>query len=407
MLKQFFSVAVLSMALPTLVSSFSCPLSDPIALDSAGDLELEQFVDEASNSFTMRLTYYGGQSWIGVGVNQNGRARMSPSMVVIGRADGGASVQKYSLPSGTSVGLADSSLQTLMDASFEQTADTSTLIFTQLLNEDGQAPITDSSQWIFAVGYDGNSWSGHKLEGGFQLALSSTCNGNSTSGAGVGAIVLSEVEEANRAMWMTHGVLMALAWGLFAPMAVGASVLRVFIDRLAGEQNKGLWFKVHLGLNVLVLLFTIVGFTFAVVALRDEGETKIEGVHSRIGVAILVLVLLQSFAGFLRPSLPKPATEKKEKSHTEFRDETQRTDATKPEESVAEKSSLRMAWEVLHRLSGLALLGMGWYNCHTGILLSVEILEDYKDWTGTFWIVVGVLAGLIVIGKAVLTFSSE
>jgi hypothetical protein len=35
------------------------------------------------------------------------------------------------------------------------------------------------------------------------------------------------------------------------------------------------------------------------------------------------------------------------------------------------------------------------------------MLEDYKDWTGAFWSVVGVLVGLIVIGKAVLTVSPK
>ena len=403
------------MALPTFVSSASCTFSDPIALDSAGNLELEQYVDEASNSFTMRLTYYGGQSWISVGINENGRAKMSPAMVVIGRADGGARVEKYRLPSGWDVELADSSLQTLVDASFEQTADTSILTFTQLLNDDGQSPITDSSQWIYAVGYDGNNWSGHGIQGGFKLSLTSTCDGTSTTGSDSNKIVVTEIEAANGTLWKVHGILMALAWGLFAPLAVGAAVLRVFVDRVAGAQNKGLWFKVHLCLNVLVLLLTIAGFAVAFVAKREgegeeeeeeEEEEEIEGVHGRLGVAIMVLVVLQSIAGFFRPGLPKPASEEKEKD-ADSRDQTDRTDATKSEASIAQKSLGRMAWEVLHRVSGVALLGMGWYNCHTGIIKAASMLEDYNDWTGAFWSVVGVLVGLIVIGKAVLTVSSN
>ena len=414
MLKNFVSGALLSMALPTLVWSASCTFSDPIPL--ARTLELEQFVDEASNSFTMRLTYYGGQAWIGVGINENGRAKMSPAMAVIGRADGGARVDKYRLPSGWDVELADSSLQTLVDATFEQTADTSTLTFTQLLNEDGQAPITDTSQWIYAVGYDGNNWSGHGIQGGFQLALSSTCDGTSTAGTEAGAIVITEIEAANGTLWKVHGVLMALAWGLFAPMAVGAAVLRVFVDRLAGEQNKGTWFKVHLCLNVLVLVLTIAGFAVAFVAKREgegeeeeeeeEEEEKIEGVHGRLGVAIMVLVVLQSIAGYFRPGLPKPASEEKDK-HIDSRDATDRTDATKSEAPTAQKSLGRMAWEILHRVSGMALLGMGWYNCHTGIIKAASMIEDYKDWTGTFWIIVSTLGGLIVIGKLVLTITAK
>jgi Eukaryotic cytochrome b561 len=391
----------------------ACPLSEPIVLDSAGNLELEQFVDEASNSFTMRLTYYGGQAWIGVGINEDGVPKMTPAMAVIGRGADGDSppiIQKYRLSSGWLVEPAESSLQTLVYSSFEQTEDTSTLIFTQLLNEEGQATVTDTTQWIFAVGYDGNQWSGHQIQGSFQLTLTPSCDGTSTSGAEAGTIVITEIESPNRALWMTHGVLMALAWGLLAPLAVGAAVLRVFVDRWAGDQNKGLWFKVHLCLNVLVLLLTIVGCTVAFVAKREQ---KVDGVksekstHGRIGISILVLVVLQSIAGYFRPALPKPAVENKEKGHRDSLNETQRSETPNSENSMGKKSPLRIAWELLHRLSGMALVAMAWYNCHTGIVRSTTMLEDYSNWTAVFWSVVGVFGGLIVIGKVVLTVTSK
>ena len=205
---------------------------------------------------------------------------------------------------------------------------------------------------------------------------------------------------------------MGLAWGLFAPLAVGASVLRVFVDRLAGEQNNGLWFKVHLCLNILVLLLTIAGFAVAVVETREdkeeEGEElgKIEGVHPRLGVAILVLVVLQSIAGFFRPALPKPASDEKDKQQPmDGRDETEPSDV--PPKPDDEKSSQRMAFEVLHRVSGLALLGMAWYNCHTGISLSMEEIEGYWDWTAVFWGVEALLVGVIVFGKVFLVATSK
>ena len=385
----------------------ACPLSKPIVLDSGGNLELEQFVDEASNSFTMKLTFYGGQAWIGVGINEDGVPKMSPAMAVVGRGANGdspPSIQKYRLSSGWQVEPADSSLQTLVYSSFEQTEDTSTLIFTQLLKEEGQAPVTDTTQWIFAVGYDGNQWSGHQIQGGFQLQLTPSCDGTSTSGAEAGSIVITEIKSPNRALWMTHGVLMALAWGLFAPLAVGTAVLRVFVDRLAGELNNGLWFKVHVCFNVLVLFFTVVGCTIAFVAKREQ---KVDGVqlvistHGRVGIAILVLVVLQSVAGYFRPALPKPAVESKENDNADRLNETERTDIPNSEKSMAKKPRVRIVWEVLHRLSGMALVGMAWYNCHTGILRSTSMLEFYNNWTGVFWSVVGVIGGLTVIGKVV------
>jgi len=385
----------------------ACPFSKPIRLDSDGNLELEQFVDEASNSFTMKLTFYGGQAWIGVGINEDGVLKMSPAMAVVGRGANGespSSIQKYRLSSGWQVEPADSSLQTLVYSSFEQTEDTSTLIFTQLLKEEGQALVTDTTQWIFAVGYDGNQWSGHQIQGGFQLKLTPSCDGTSTSGAEAGTIVITEIVSPNRALWMTHGVLMALAWGLFAPLAVGTAVLRVFVDRLAGEQNKGLWFKVHFCFNILVLLLTIIGCTIAFVAKREQ---KVDGVqlvissHGRVGISILVLVVLQSIAGCFRPALPKAPMENKEKDKRDVLNETERTDNPNYNKSMDKKPSVRIVWEVLHRLSGMALLAMAWYNCHTGIVRSTSMLEDYNNWTGVFWSVVGVFGGLIAIGKVV------
>jgi Eukaryotic cytochrome b561 len=390
-----------------------CTLSEPIPLDSAGDLELEQYVDEASNSYTMKLTYYGGQAWIGVGINQDGVPKMSPSIAVVGRAaegDSPATVEKYSLSSGWQAQLADTSFQTLVSSSFEQTADTSTLIFTQLLSEEGEVPVTDTTQWIFAVGFDGNQWGGHRTQGSFQLALTPSCDGTSTSEAQAGKIVITAIAPPNRTLWMTHGVLMAMAWGLLAPMAVGAAILRVFVDRLAGEQNKGMWFKIHFYLNVLVFLFTIAGCTVAFVAKREQkidGVKSVKSIHGRIGISILVLVVLQVLAGYFRPALPKPPKASEDDHDADCLNRTEDPAALPPEQSMPKKSSLRMVWEVLHRLSGMALLAMAWYNCHTGILQSTLILEDYNDWTGAFWSVIGAFGALILMGNVVINVSKS
>jgi len=142
-----------------------CKLSDPVTLDEDGLVTLEQAADKEEGTFTMRLTYYGGQSWIGIGINHDSTAKMTPSTAVIGRMlDGEPSVLKYDLESSSkdASGVIPMSLQTLQDATFTQTDTTSVLEFTQLLNEDTQV-VSDDSVWIYAVGLPDNVWEGEFL----------------------------------------------------------------------------------------------------------------------------------------------------------------------------------------------------------------------------------------------------
>lgn len=176
-----------------------CPLSAALALDAAGDLELEQFVDYESSSFTMRLSYYGGEAWIGLGINSDGIPKMTPATVVIGRGDEDfAGVQQYRMTAETGVQVGEDALQDLLlNATFVQSDGVSVLTFTQQL-DDG---ISDSTQWIYAVGFPENNWMGHGIQGGFQLALSPTCDtGTSSSGAqAAGTVLITEISSPNRA----------------------------------------------------------------------------------------------------------------------------------------------------------------------------------------------------------------
>jgi len=394
-----------------------CPLTDPITLDEGGQLELQQFVNSQEGTFTMKLTYYGGQAFIGIGVNDEGLPKMTPSTAVIGRADGETpSVQKYRMTASTGVQLADTTQQTLINTSFVQTDETSTLIFTQLLNEPGQVSIRDETQWIYAVGFSDNRWMGHSIQGSFKLSLSPTCdtmgttNGASTAQSG---IVISNIIQPDRQMWMAHGIMMALAWGICAPLAIGSSILRTIFDRLAISNDKSLWFKIHLYMNLGTALLTLIGFSIAIAAKNQQQVKHFESTHAKMGLSIFIMVLLQVLAGMFRPSLPKNTQEtpnegdeesngEKKQGQKDVLDKTEREQSTDMHESVAftskmkpNKSSVRLAWEVGHRIMGLCLLAMTWYNCHTGIVWSSMVWEENKDWTGAFWGVVGGLCAII------------
>lgn len=58
-------VLLLSLLLSRVHAETVCTLAEPFVLDEAGLVELEQVKNVADGTFTMRLTYHGGQSWIG------------------------------------------------------------------------------------------------------------------------------------------------------------------------------------------------------------------------------------------------------------------------------------------------------------------------------------------------------
>jgi hypothetical protein len=236
-------VLALATAFSVATSEYSCTFSEPIILDDVGDVELQHYVNEDEGTFTMKVTYYGPPSFVAIGVNQEGILAMTPAFATIGRNDDGEpQVDTYVMSALAGVELAESQ-DGIVSSSFEQTESTSILIFTQLLSATGQLNITDETQWLYAIGYEDNVWGGHVLRGGFQVRLARNCvlstdeveeeitdkeeetfEGveSGSSGAQPG-LLISNIAPSNRAMWMTHGILMTLVWGLFAPLAIGAT----------------------------------------------------------------------------------------------------------------------------------------------------------------------------------------
>jgi hypothetical protein len=476
-MRSLFAFLFLLLGSNSVQAAFQCSLSEPISLHSDG-VVLEQVANRAEGIFTMRVTYTGGQSWVGIGINSEGQSKMLPATAVIGRAfdSGETSVLKYDLTSdnkdASGVVTMSDNQQTLQDAIFTQTETESVLQFTQYLNEPSQV-VTDESLWIFAVGLPDNEFQGkHTIHGSFRLSLTDNCiliapetpqptptpttpaqlnlepTGSpkptmtsaptsqptisfspassptkspiSYSGANSGSlssgIQFVSTSPPNRSLWVAHGVLMAIAWGICAPCAVGVAMLR----NLSFLREDGRWCKLHLYLNILTTVLTIIGFILAVVATSKDGDEHFEGEpHKKVGLAILILVVCQSAAGYFRPGLPKKTVEDQEEEGQEVakiddRDGSRMiemaigssSDYSAPRPMVTkpalEKSLIRLVWEPVHRLLGMALLGLAWYNCHSGIQLQVENYGEKDDLTGAFWGVTAGISGMIFLLKYVL-----
>lgn len=94
----------------------------------------------------------------------------------------------------------------------------------------------------------------------------------------------SEVGESN--VRVVHGVLMFLAWGLLAPAAI-------FIARHTKSALGIWWFRSHVGLFLVTLIFMIIAFSLILV----DGGTVDGSVHGIFGVIVFSLALAQACLG--------------------------------------------------------------------------------------------------------------
>lgn len=338
------------------------------------------FQDSSSNDgettyLKARLTFQG-QAWLSLGIAPPGSVSMVPGNAVIGKPDTNE-VGKYNMFSTSLFGvqLFDEEMQTLVDAEIFQNDTVTILNFTKRLVEPDELPIVSDggmNTFLWAYGFDNNFFS-HRGRGAFDLTLQ-TCTGTGGVLDNDGFQTV-DVGGTQQALWTAHGWFAALAWGLFSPIAIGASLLR---SRLPAGP---LWFKIHFYLHLMVVGMTLVSFSLAVAAHQQgtpagKDPKHFTGlVHRSLGLAITILALIQVVAGYFRAPNPKK----------------------NDDGSFEPKTQLRVLWEVGHKGLGVALLAMCWYQCSEGVRLYETNFGTTVNYTAIFWGVAGSVAGVIVV----------
>jgi DOMON domain len=309
-----------------------------------------QSVDNGDNTATFTLVY-DGEGWIGYGVSPSGQ--MVGSQSVLGLPDSDEAPQLYDLNSQTVAGIvpAPSDQQILTSSSVTQEDGVTTLIFTVPLDASGPFSIatTGETGYIYAYGTS-NELGYHAARGAFSSSLQGEA---------------SRVDESGK--YKAHGWIMSIAWGIFVPLAIGASMLR---DLLPGPP--GTFFMIHRALNTTAIVLVIVGFALAVSAVEAEGLPHFsQNKHRTTGIVIFVFSLAQGLNGYLRPHLPQtPDTDAdadKANAAVDNAEEGENLETTKADKPTEEKSGARKFWEIGHRLLGFGLLATSWWNCVTGI----------------------------------------
>eukprot|EP00934_Nitzschia_sp_Nitz4_P009271 Nitzschia sp. Nitz4//scaffold34_size148208//9904//13263//NITZ4_002957-RA/size148208-augustus-gene-0.67-mRNA-1//-1//CDS//3329548726//9261//frame0 len=316
------------------------------------------------------------EAWVGWGVSDNG-GFMAGSEAVIGLPETGE-VLKYSLGARSPAGVTPMAeeKQTLMETSIRQSNGLTTMIFTKILEEEDEIPINKSGDNTFLAAWgQSDILSFHASRGSF------TASGQTLT-------------VRKQSLWKVHGWFAALAWALLSPMAVASSVLRQFLP------GQGLWFKIHRCLNTFVVLFTVIAFVTAVIAINQETpsgssashfDSNASMGHRTIGLFLFIFACLQAIGGMLRPHAPTTP------SSPGSDEENDKKESPMEEE----KTAIRSIWEICHRLLGLGLLGLSWYQVQLGIKTYVDIFGgDSTAALAVLWSVIGILASSIVMGYA-------
>ena len=331
---------------------------------------------------------YNGYTWLGYGVSPDGD--MVGSTVVIGRPSEEEPTlyelegkMKMRVRPITGFNLQNSYIK--YDAENAQTIMEFTTTFNTfgVTEEDDEyrvgISLKNPTYFIYAHGDEGNvelNYHGGNNKGSYRME--NLFEGDETDGDNdddeddVNAMTMIQSKSTKNA-WRAHGILAFLAWGICAPLAISAAVLRD-LD-LAPLWNKlpcckvveekylfknflaKFWLYTHAGLNSLNYVFTVVAFSIAVNTSSREMRPHFDHAHPRIGLTIFILLSFQLLGGFLRPSKEN-------------------------------KTSLRTTWENIHHLLGVTLFVMGVNQLYTGLSM---YRDRYDGVSSVLYMVLGLL----------------
>jgi hypothetical protein len=397
--------------IPTFANGASvCVLPSPEPLED--DLFFSQGVNPTDGTVTIQLVYEG-QAWLGIGRSDDGK--MVGGEAVIGRPEkpnSSSNPGKYLMSSEAFRGVDLMEAQTLMDATIEQNDTHTVLTYTKFLEETGELSISTTSPetWIWAIGSDNEYPTMHRRDGSFSFVVS-PCGSQSSDGSSSGGSTVDvSSTESMYSKWVVHGIFMGIAWGVFVPLAIGASLVRRMLP------GKTLWFQIHQALNLLAVLFTMIGMAVAIAAFQEENETHfVDSAHTKAGLAVIVLVMVQAIMGIFKPSAPAAAAAAavidKNNDLDDDDDSKQEdgnvnnitTDQECVDSEITKKSLKRQLWEYKHRTLGAILIGLAWFTSYTGC---VEFEEKYfKDAIPLFLGVYCSVTGIVLVAALYVRFT--
>lgn len=332
--------------------------------------------DTSSDLLEGQLTY-NGLGWLAWGVSsKDNKGKMIGSNAIIGLPDdafaGRPTPLKYNLDLKVQDGVVpmEDLSQTLTNALVDQTTETTTLVFTKLLREEGEIEILPSGEnvFIYAVG-NGNELLHHKISAHVSLDLSKCPNNHSLQS-------VSSSDKSSGGIWIMHGVFMSLAFLLATPIAVSTAWLKVFIPRT--------WIYGHVLGNIISLTLTLLAFFIAVVKVSTENDVAhLSKPHHIRGFCLTVFIAVQIIGGLVRPIYRGESAEEEEELEI-------------PAEGKCKKATQRDLWRFLHTSAGLSLLILGLWQVHDGLVIYSTRFHTHSL-TRAYWIYVIIFVASLIL----------
>ncbi|KAL7551297.1 hypothetical protein ACHAWF_017576 [Thalassiosira exigua] len=341
------------------------------ALDGCGDCD----TDDCKCKIYVQMRYHG-LAWLGLGVSSEGK--MVGSRAVIGQP-GISDPATYYLGGKDVSSVKVRGEHHLDGASIEFVDDLTVMEFTTKFSNfvsRGQPAgigLGGPSTFIWAHGNDGETDLNYHGPGNKAFYKIENLMGAAPETQSANSMSTEETISATRALWVAHGVMAFLAYGICMPVAITAAILRDCIvpDVLKGFVNKisQRWMYIHVGLNTLTYILTLAVFSVAVSTINIEKSSHWEHGHSKMGLAIFMLVSCQVIGGYFRPSAAS------DRGGGENGQEENGEGGIRNEDSIGDfnpkhmKSTMRQIWELLHHLFGIALFFFGVWQMYKGIEL--------------------------------------
>lgn len=301
------------------------------------------------NSLKVALQYQG-ESWLGFATSKDGK--MIGADAIIGKpAD--SSVGTYALKGKKKDDIIEGE-DTLVSSSIKQEEGVTTMEFEAPgIAQDGL------NTYLYAVGA-GNDFGYHEHRGNFRVDLETCGDVQEAEGGGT---------KTHMGAFAAHGTIATLAWAIASPFAITVAWFRTLVPSS--------WIYIHVFSNVLSFFFTLTAVVIAVSAMSmQEGPIiHFSEPHHWVGLTLMVAVTFQVMNGFLRPPV-----EKKDPYASSQYD---------LEQSMFKiPRSPREVWYFSHRSTGVALLGMGIYQIHSGLTMFSQNfgVDSVAPW---FWGYVG------------------
>jgi len=108
----------------------------------------------------------------------------------------------------------------------------------------------------------------------------------------------SIVEEVDMTLQYVHGAIMWTTWAVLASFGIMSSAFRHLYP------PGGKWFMFHRGVQVSVVLLTVIGFIIAVVMVQKNGGEHFSNPHMKMGLTVTILACWQPFNALFRAHPP-------------------------------------------------------------------------------------------------------